>query len=170
MKEIKLTRGYVAFVDDEDYYTVSMYKWRALTGRKRSNGSTPVYATRGSNNSMHRFIMNAKPGQVIDHINGNGLDNRRCNLRYCTQSENNRNQCKPLVNKNGGRVSSRYNGVVWHSNICKWQAKIKCNGIETIIGNFDSAINAATAYNIWAVMIFGDFAKLNDVERKEHHL
>lgn len=170
MKEIQLTRGYVAIVDDEDYDSVAAHKWWALIGKKRSNGSTPVYATRAGGNSLHRFIMDAKQGQIIDHINGNGPDNRRRNLRYCTQAENNRNSCKPFVNKNGGRVTSRYKGVVWHNNICKWQAKINCNGVEKIIGNFDSAINAATAYNIWAVLLFGEFAKLNDVERKEHHL
>ena len=92
MKEISLTKGLVAIIDDEDFERVSRYKWVSLKNKRT------VYASRSSDLKggkktmyMHRFIMNPPSDMQVDHINGDGLDNRRVNLRVCTQSQNLKN-------------------------------------------------------------------------------
>src|SRR4051794_15312209 len=98
MKRIPLSQGYYAIVDDEDFDRVSQFKWSvhvpkgkgprsAMRSLKRKNG-------RRKSITMHRFILNAKPGQMIDHANRNPLDNRRCNLRFCNDTQNTVNKQK----------------------------------------------------------------------------
>lgn len=163
MREIPLTQGKVAFVDDQDYDFLMQWKWRAA----KTTGSRTCYAARhvmldGNRYStlyMHRAILAPENGVQVDHINGDGLCNLRSNLRMCTLTENARN--KPPF-KNG---SSKFKGVSWHKNIRKWMAKIRCGDNQMHLGYFDSESDAALAYNKMASEIQGDFARINVVEQ-----
>jgi len=149
---IPLTQGKFAIVDADDYERLAKYKWHAY-----KNGST-YYASRTSANKkiiMHREIMQAPKGLLVDHIEGNGLNNRKSNLRLCTRVQNARNK-RP---KHNG--SSRYKGVYWHISYRKWAANIRCNGKQKYLGRFDDEIEAAVAYDRKAELLFGEFAYLN---------
>ncbi len=105
---------------------------------------------------MHREIMDPPKGKVVDHINGNPLDNRRCNLRVCTQSQN-------LMNMRKTRGTSQYKGVYlagprWPG---VWKAGIKVKGKILYLGMFKTEVAAAVAYNDAAAIHFGEFAKFN---------
>jgi len=107
---------------------------------------------------MHRVIMKLNFGdkRQVDHINGNGIDNRRNNLRICTQSQNNQNQRTQICLK-----SSKYKGVLWHKCCKRWMAQIKLNKKNKYIGLFKNEIDAAHAYDREAKELFGEYAKTN---------
>lgn len=143
----------VAIVDDEDFELVSKYKWQAAPfGRTWSAHRT---GWPKSTIFMHRVIMNAPDGFEVDHIDGNGLNNTKENLRICTHAENTKNQKLRIDSKSG------YKGVDWHIYIKKWRARIRVNYEEVSLGYFDSAIDAAEAYDRAAREYFGEFAKTN---------
>lgn len=100
---------------------------------------------------LHRLIMNANPGQLVDHINGDPLDNRLENLRICSHAENMRNR-KP----NGGR---RWKGISRRGN--GWRAHIKVNGRTICLGTYPTDVEAARAYDRAAIQYHGAFARLN---------
>ena len=132
-------------VDDEDQYLLSQYNWRLS-----SNGYVCAY----HNNKklyLHRLICTGKP--TIDHINKNKLDNRRSNLRPATYSENNANIGKRSSNKTG------YTGVFWRKDRNRYVVSVA----NVYVGSFDSLIEAAKAYNERAKLVFGKFARLNEV-------
>lgn len=164
MKEIELTKGFKAIVDDEDYERVSKYKWYAKKTDDRVHAQrTERYGERKLNKkhhiNLHEFIIGKKEGFVIDHINCNPLDNRRCNLRHATIAENSRNH-------NGQpkqRKYSIYKGVKKNTNCKTYCARITFNGVEIYLGSFDNEIEAAKAYNVKALELFGEFAKFNEV-------
>jgi len=156
MKEIPLTQGKVALVDDEDYERVSGYKWHAF------HAGRTWYARRGNGGPlMHRMILRlAKSTPSIDHINHNGLDNRRENLRICSQKDNLGNRRKTL-----SPTSSQYKGVSWFSRSGRWCARIGPNSKSgSFIGYFDDEADAARAYNEAARKRWGEFALLNEVD------
>lgn len=107
---------------------------------------------------MHRLLIYVPPGFEVDHINRNGLDNRRANLRTCTKSENAANR-----EKVGGDTSSKYKGVHRRADSGKWMARIKVNGRRRSLGCFYSEEEAALAYNVAATEEFGEFARVNVV-------
>lgn len=157
MKEIELTKGQVALVDDLDYIILSAWKWVAS-----KNGNT-FYALRhfmegGKKHKiyMHRYLMGETDKKVfIDHRDRNGLNNQRDNLRVCTKAQNyaNRNKAK--------NCSSKYVGVSWHKKSGKW-AVMLCKDYKPIyIGLFTSEEAAAKAYNEAAIRIHGEFATTN---------
>ena len=158
MREIKLTQGKVAFVDDEDYERVNQFKWCA-----NKIGNT-FYAARAIRingkktiQKMHMFILGDTPGKPqIDHKDGNGLNNWKLNLRPCTNQENAMNQRKP--NKN---CSSEYLGVYLHKSTGKWLARIQIDGKRKHIGYFGNEIDAARAYDAAKKKHSPEFAKLN---------
>lgn len=164
-KEITLTKGYVTIVDDEDYERLSIFNWQAIVGHRGN-----VYAIRQQNGSvpMHREVLGlGKRGNsklVVDHINGNSLDNRKENLRLCTHAEN----CR---NRRGNHNKTGYKGVYKSKNrrgewAGKWVANI-CYEYKTIvIGKYNTEIEAALAYNEMAKKLFGQFARLNEVPRE----
>jgi hypothetical protein len=157
MAEIALTRGYVAIVDDSDLAELSLWKWSA------SKTKTNVYAYRqivrdGKHIQiyMHRQLSGAQKGQVVDHVNRNGLDNRRSNIRLCDQSLN-------QGNKRAIGGASRFKGVWWCRATKKWRAEITQNGRKHRAGSHPNEISAARAYNAKARSLFGEFALLNEV-------
>ncbi|MBE3116907.1 hypothetical protein IMZ68_06850 [Candidatus Bathyarchaeota archaeon] len=152
-KTISLSQGQVALVDDADFEWLSQWKWCA------DHQHNSVYAIRAGSYRkiiyMHRLIMDAKPGQMIDHRNNNGLDNQRGNLRHCTNMQNARNSIKK---KKG---SSRFKGVCWKKSNRNWTAQIRLRYKSFHIGSFASEIDAARAYDVKAKELFGEFAKTN---------
>lgn len=104
---------------------------------------------------MHRVVMDCPGDKLIDHINGDKLDNRKSNLRFATQSENMRNR------KIAARTKSGYKGVWFNSKRNKYIAYIKYKGQSKVLGSFDSAIEAARTYNVYAQKYWGEFARLN---------
>ena len=173
VRTIPLSQGKFALIDAADYAQVSQYSWYARPNYIRmhtSNKSSGFarddklditwYAMRREGNRtirMHRQITNAKRGQVVDHINHNGLDNRQCNLRVCSHAENMRNS-----RSRSGRTS-RYKGVSRDTQSGKWRAQIWQSKKTHYLGLFDSEIAAALAYNVKARELFGEFAYLNNV-------
>lgn len=146
-KEIPLTQGKVTIVDAADYDWLNQWKWHITSHGYASRDPKTTY--------LHRFILNAPKGMWVDHINGDRLDNRRCNLRICTRQENLRNQ-----KKQSGR-SSKYKGVCWHNQSKCWMAYIKHNKVSMNLGCYKKEEDAACAYNEAATRLFGEFAKLN---------
>ncbi|MDD3267103.1 MAG: AP2 domain-containing protein [Burkholderiales bacterium] len=157
VKRIKLTQRKYAIVDDEDYEYLMQWKWSA---HKRSKlfyaiRSETVDLNKQYSNYMHRLIMNAQKGELVDHINHDTLDNRRCNLRICTHKENCRNKIVPSNNTSG------YKGVSWNKRLNKWRCDIKLDNSRILLGYFDTIIEAAYAYDEAAIYNFGEFAYLN---------
>ena len=164
MKIINLSTGHKIFVDDSDYETLNQYHWwvngdgYAIRSRLKTDGMK----TRGSI-LMHHQVIRPVSGCDIDHINGNPLDNRRCNLRIATRSQNNMNRFHKLPN-----ASSKYKGVCWRSIPKLWKAYIKINKRQIHIGYFRSEVAAAIAYNQAAIKYFGEFARLNEIKDISH--
>jgi len=157
MRKIPLSKGYTALIDDEDFERVSQHKWFA---REKSNtvyAGTNILADPNPGHrkwkglEMHRFIMNAQPGKSVDHIDGNGLNNQKCNLRICTHRQNMAN-C-------AAKGKSRYRGVTFCSDGRKkpWRAQIKTNRI----GCFKTEKEAALAYDVHVKSAFGEYGRYN---------
>lgn len=110
---------------------------------------------------LHRLITGAEKGEVVDHIDGNPLNNLRSNLRVTSQANNTINS-RPRKG-----TSSQYKGVCWYKAYSKWQCRINHEGKTYHLGYFDSEHDAARMYNFWAVDLFGEFARLNVIKEGE---
>ena len=161
MKEIPLTQGYVALVDDADYEKLAQLEWcwadgYALTvadsGRFRA--IFPDYQARARTVHMHRLILRAPDGMEVDHRSRNRLDNQRRNLRLATSGQNKHNT-------GPRRGTSRYKGVCWDVRRGKWTAQIKVQWRKRNLGGFSCEEEAARAYDRAAVILHGEFAVLN---------
>jgi len=163
MKYIRLTQGKFAKVDDEDFVWLNKYKWCAVKMRRN------YYATRNVKVDknwkilyMHILIIQKYwglfigRGKLSDHIDGNGLNNVKTNLRLCDYSQNAANQGAFIYPK-----SSKFKGVCWYKREKKWTARINKKGKRKHLGYYDDEIEAAQAYNEAAQKAFGDFARLN---------
>jgi len=156
MKEIELSNGGVALVDDQDYDDLAAYRWnRSPQGYAQRTGSI---GGRKIKVLMHHVILPPEPGMSTDHRNLNKLDNRRCNLRPATRSQNLANT-PPKAGH-----SSQYKGVSWRRRAGKWQANIKVHGRQYFLGYFADEQEAALAYNRAALRYFGEYAYLNVIE------
>lgn len=144
---VPLTRGKFAKVDEDDFVDVSRWNWTYWCDR-----SGREYAIRGESLFLHRYLTGVGSDEKIDHKNGDGLDNRRENLRIASSSENNRNRRK----KSG--AASRYKGVSEHYG--KWSATI-WSGRKMWLGRFDTEEEAARAYDEAARRLHGEFARVN---------
>lgn len=167
MKQIPLTQGKFALVDDEDFdRLVAMGKWYI------KKDSCNFYAVRTIKINgkrmqlpMHRAILCMKfGGLVVDHIDGDGLNNRKINLRICTHAENMRNVKKPTSNTSG------YKGVTFNKRLNKFVAQIGVSGKKIHIGCFENAVSAAVAYNLCAEKYFNSFAAKNSVDATAQHI
>ena len=156
MKEIKLSQfgkkrslNLVALVDDEDYHFVNQIKWYA---DKRSGR---FYARHGQLH-LHRYILCVTDEKImVDHIDGDALNNQKSNLRKATRSQNGANRIKKTV------TSSQYVGVSFHRVTNKWMANIRKDKKLRFLGRFENETDAALAYNKAAVEVHGEFASLN---------
>ena len=159
VKEIQLTQGKVALVDDSDYDYLNQWKWFAYQDHNS------WYARRTENNNgksitilMHSLLLNTPKGMLPDHKDGNGLNNQRHNLRVCTYSENQHNKRMTPRNK-----TSKFKGVHWVNRDKRWRAQIHPpNHLNDIyLGQFVSEIQAAKVYDDAAKKYFGEFACTN---------
>ncbi len=170
VKEIKLTQGKVALVDDEHFEELNKFKWciqqdkwniyarRRATKKERMEGSPTQIR-------LHRALLEEKygkealEGKVVDHINHNGLDNTLANLRISSLRENQHNQRKSKNNTSG------YKGVNAHGE--RWRAQIYVGGKNAHLGLFTCKHEAAEAYNAAALHYYKDYAHLNVIEREK---
>lgn len=163
MAEIPLSQGKVAIVDDSDLALVSNYKWHAAKRRTVWYAATVVKAKTRCGITllyMHKLIFGVDKGRV-DHRNGNGLDNRRSNLRAATRTQNSQNSAK-RHSTNGTPPPSPYKGVsISRSKRNPWRARIKVERQEIILGYYKTQEEAARAYDAAALKYFGEFARLN---------
>lgn len=156
MKVIKLTNNKECLIDDEDFQSLSEFNWYEAPGgyakrHKRINGKlTSIF--------MHRFLTNCPPDKIVDHINGNPLDNRKENLRIADKSKNAMNRGKQHNNTSG------YKCVYFDKRNNTYDAYINIRKKRHYLGCFKSAKEAAIAYNNAAIKYHGEFAKLNEVE------
>jgi len=150
-KEILLSQEKVALVDDDDYQRLIKINWYAHKQRKIHYALCHKTNEDGSRGTeyMHRIIMKCPTNKVIDHINGDGLDNRKENLRIVSSREN----CLNNVHK---EKSSRYSGVAWHKSSKGWQSSIRYNGKFCYLGVFKNEFDAAIAYRVAYQVLIGD--------------
>jgi hypothetical protein len=152
MKKIKLTQGKYTTVDDEDFVSLNKYKWYATKKFKT------YYAVRslknGSKIQMHRVILNTPENMETDHVDGDGLNNQKNNLRACTHSENQSNKSKYVNNTTG------YKGLSWCERNKKWLVRISVNKKRFYLGHFKSKKEASEVYNIACLKKHGKFAKI----------
>lgn len=147
MKEIPLTRGLVTKVSDEDYLHLLGTSWRAVKSSKKwyAKGDPGTGDTQ-----MHVYLLKPPEGMLVDHINGDSLDNRRENLRIATVTQNN-------INTRLSRKEGTFRGVHWEKRTRKWRVEL---GQKTI-GRFEDQIEAAKFYDKEAKLKYGEFAQLN---------
>jgi hypothetical protein len=168
MKQIPLSTGkvkgkrkyadkYVAIVDDEDYETVNKFYWSVCGKHNIYYAKSSIYLPCGKQKTirMHRLIMGVNdPKKLVDHIDHNGLNNQRSNLRIATHQENSKNRTP--------YGSSKYLGVCWCKRSGRWLVQIKINKTTNkFLGYFNNEIDAAMVYDKYAKEIHGEFANLN---------
>lgn len=139
MKRIKLTQNKYTIVDDDDYKYLNKFKWQA------SKNKQTFYAIRGRGIKMHRIIMNTPPNLQVDHINGDGLDNRKINLRNVDCRSNSQNL---HVNK-----TSKYPGVSLRKDTNKWRSYINIKNKQYNLGCYDTELKAHRAYQEAVILI-----------------
>ena len=156
-KSIPLTQGFYSLVDTEDYYWLNKHKWSvakrigvtyAQTANKSDGKWQPIL--------MHKLIMQPPDGFVVDHINENGLDNRRCNLRLSNKAQNVINSSKKKIG------NSKYTGVHFSKGTLSWHAYITFDKKRKHIGCFDTEEEARLARAKYEVEYYGDFSRLKD--------
>ena len=159
-RRIPLTQGKFAIVDPEDYEELARYKWFAMRNKRGFYAIRMVKAKNGRGRRkkirMHRQTLDVPDDKFVDHINHNGLDNRKANLRIVTNMQNSWNK-----RKQRGNYSSQYKGVSWSKRVGKWHTEIYCRGTKIFIGYFDDEKAAARAYDARAAELYGDYASLN---------
>ena len=159
-RRIPLSRGRYALVDPDDYAWLSQYNWYttgdkglfyAVRSAGRRQGQKRAVAT------MHREILKVPAGMFVDHINHNGLDNRKANLRPATRAQNAWNRRKP----HRGSLHSKYKGLSWHKRQNRWGVRVTVDGNSRFIGYFNNELDAARAYDQAAKKYHREYASLN---------
>lgn len=156
MKKIPLTQGKVTLVDDWEYENLNKYKWCV---RKCQNASYAMRRSARKNKTiyMHHLILPLTSNLEVDHIDKDGLNNQRHNLRLCTRQQNMMNK------KSSTGCYSKFKGVTWYRRQHKWVTRITIDRRRVSLGYFDSEKEAALAYNAAAIQYFGGFAQLNNL-------
>ena len=158
---IALLRGYFTIIDLADYELASRFKWTARVHQREDGLARNIYAIyrthEGEIVSLHRFLLGvvAQPDILVDHKDGDGLNNRRSNLRVCQYHQNSANQRLAVNNTSG------FKGVSWDKQSGKWKAYIGVKGKLYNLGRFADIRDAARTYNAAAIERFGEFANLN---------
>jgi len=154
MKEIPLTQGLVALIDDAEFEKLNQFKWYAGRGGKTFYAKRNVLKQNGKKTTirMHRIILGIPNDKQVDHIDGNGLNNQRVNLRSCTNAENMRNRHGLTASNTSG-----YRGVSWNKSRGKFQARIRVNGLAVYLGRFTTAVEASGVFDAAAQKHYGDF-------------
>ena len=148
--------GLVAIIDHADSDLISPHTWYPWANKGKLRTVNWAYTRTGDVTTyMHRMILEAKKGQIIDHADGDGLNNRRCNLRFCTNSQNQANSPAPTG-------ISGFRGVFWEGKYPNkpWRAAVYNHG-PRYVGRFKEPEDAARARDRKALEIFGEFATLN---------
>lgn len=154
MKQIPLTQGKFALVDDEDFEELSKYRWYLSRSGYANRHPKMINGVRRGKISMHRQVMDMVPsGKMPDHINGNRIDNRKSNLRLATPSQNTINSSLYTNNTSG------FKGVSWWNSANSYTARIQVNGKRLFLGYFKSVDDAARAYREAAIKHFGEYAR-----------
>jgi len=158
-RRIPLTRGKYAMVDADDYERLNKYKWLAQQGQRTfyaMRRGRVGESGRGGMVWMHREIIKPANGMFVDHINHNGVDNRKSNLRAATRNQNMWNRRKGTT-----KTRSKYKGLSLHNRKKPWSVRIKVNGESKFLGFFENEVEAAKAYDRAARKFHGEFAALN---------
>jgi len=160
-KLIPLTQGYFALVDAEDFERVSRFKWHLYRNKNDLKLAVRDIKVKGGRTMqrLYRVVMNVKSRDRIDFINKNGLDNRKSNLRICSPSQSSMKRRKQKG------TSSIYKGVTCRKDSKKWYAQIEKDNKNNHLGSFHNEEEAAIAYNKAATAMFGEFARLNILEK-----
>jgi len=161
MKKIPLTQGKYALVDDEEYKLLSKFKWHYGQYGNTGYAKRIIWDKENKKSKivrMHHFILPLQKGLMVDHINGNGIDNRKQNLRLVTKAQNMMNKKAPKNNTSG------FKGVAWHKQNNRWRAYLTVHGKQISLGLYDTKKEAAKAWNLAARAYFGEYALLNQVD------
>jgi hypothetical protein len=163
MKKIELGNGHNTLIDDDDFYIINQYKW--LLHKTRNTSYAKNLLIDGKIQFMHRQIMNPPINMSIDHIDGNGLNNQKSNLRLCTHSQNmcNRKSWGSSIYLGVSKRNVKYkskNGIIIYTYFF---AEICVNNKDLFLGSFKSEIEAALTYNKAAMKYHGEFARLNKI-------
>lgn len=152
---VPLTRGLKAIIDAADAEVVGQYNWHSHFKRGQAYAATngPRGGPKRVHLSLHRLIIDPPAGVVVDHINGDGLDNRRSNLRVATNAENGRNRRISVANKSG------FKGVDFNRG--RWRATIRDGSRPVFLGRFKTPEEAHDAYCKAAVKLHGDFSRFS---------
>jgi hypothetical protein len=156
MKKIKLTQEKTALVDDSDFLKLKKFKWYANKGGKNFYALRNYYLPGKIRKTMrmHALIMGPAPdGFEVDHVDGNGLNNQRKNLRFCTKSQNAMNVGKRLHNTSG------FKGVSWDNATKKWKVQININKKQCYLGVYSDKLSAYEVYCKACVKFHGEFGK-----------
>lgn len=159
-KTTPLTLGQVAVVDSDDFQALSKHSWQAFPHKSAGFYAGRCVRVPGTKKHrmiyMHREITGAKKGFQVDHVDHDGLNNRKSNLRACVSFQN-------QGNRRSGPHTSKYKGVILFRRLNLWRAQIKIKGFVKSLGYYHSEKQAALAYNKAAENYFGEFALLNAV-------
>lgn len=154
---VPLTQGYEAIIDANDAHLVGQYNWQVkhCLNTKYASRVVCIGGGKTTSQSMHRLIAKPSDAEIIDHINSNGLDNRRANLRRATSQQNQFNR------RNFTKSFSGIRGVDYMKSMSKWRARITIDGKCEFLGIFDTKEEAKLAYQSAAKQMHGDFARLD---------
>ena len=160
---IDLTRGFCTSINVADLEHANKFKWRVSVQKRKDGSIRSKYAISSTPRSsgsrgailLHRHLMKPPHDLQVDHINGNGLDNRRFNLRIANKSENQQNSRTPCNNTSGNK------GVFWHKNKGKWMAQIGVNGKNIYLGIFKHKCDAEAAYVKASKDIHKEFSRID---------
>lgn len=158
---LELAAGHVVLVDDVDAHLLGEHTWRVKRDHRRLYAQTHRHRPDGvrTTTTLHRLVLGVEPGRLVDHRNGDGLDNRRENLRLATARQNAGNYRLPATNTSGAK------GVTWSRRYGCWMAQIRVRPRTIHLGRFDSVRAAADAYDAAALEHFGEFALTNAMLR-----